>query len=37
MLAADKKPGVSPLAYGEILMRLFAWCNLMETKSAATA
>jgi len=37
MLAADKRPGVRPLACREILTRLFARCNLEETKAAATA
>jgi len=36
MLAADKQPGVRPLACGEIITRLFARCNLVETKNDAT-
>jgi hypothetical protein len=36
MLAADKKPGVRPLACGEIWMRLWADCLNTETKVGAT-
>jgi len=36
MLAADKKPGVHPLACGEIWMRLWADCLNTETKVGAT-
>ena len=36
MLAVDRQPGVRPLACEEILARLFARCNLEETKHAAT-
>jgi hypothetical protein len=36
MLAGDKKPGVRPLACGEIWMRLWADCLNSETKVGAT-
>jgi len=36
ILAADKKPGVRPLACGEIWMRLWADCLNTETKAGAT-
>ena len=36
MLAADKQPGARPLACGEVLIHLFARCNLEETNHAAT-
>jgi len=36
MLVADKKPGVRPLACGEIWMRLWADCLNTETKVGAT-
>jgi hypothetical protein len=36
MLASDKKPGVCPLACGEIWMRLWADCLNTETKVGAT-
>jgi hypothetical protein len=36
MLAGDKKPGVRPLARGEIWMRLWADCLNCETKVGAT-
>ena len=36
MLAADKQPGIHPLACGDILMRLLARCNIAQTKGPAT-